>query len=266
MSIRPIYVIAHRVLTVKGVDDAIAHGANALEIDLTAWKKGWWADNDGLLTSAGDSAQRMFEKIVAADTHKRITFVWLDIKNPDYQGDPNNHSSIERLRIYARDILQKNGIRCLYGFYKTVGGRAWDIISTDLNQYEAVCISGDTNKVLSDYRHHGAGVPVKKRMMDYGFFNLPFQFVNAKTELIRGSAEVANGNIANTFGWTTTHGHKSYVDQLLGEARVSGLICGFKATHYYDHKNTRSAARDIIDWVAAHSDTCKLASRTDELW
>lgn len=137
---RPFYAIALRVLEESGIWDALKNGANAIEIDVTAWSSGWWADHDGLPTSAGDTAEKMFQTIAAERrAGKNIVFVWLDLKNPDYESDPNTKTSIEGLRRLARDILQPAGVKVLYGFYKsTIGKRAYKSIRSDLNEHEAL--------------------------------------------------------------------------------------------------------------------------------
>lgn len=118
---RPTWAIAHRVLTRGGVTKALEHGANAIEIDATAWRDGWWADHDGTLTSYGDRMTDMFGQLVEEKRAGRhIAFVWLDIKNPDWcsSSDPKwRHCSVAALRDLARARLQSEGIRVLYGFY-----------------------------------------------------------------------------------------------------------------------------------------------------
>ncbi|MGW8507697.1 hypothetical protein [Streptomyces sp. CLCI03] len=51
----PVYAVAHRVDTLDGVDAALAHGANGIEIDVCAWwnPNEWRAWHD--CSSAGDN-------------------------------------------------------------------------------------------------------------------------------------------------------------------------------------------------------------------
>lgn len=39
---KPYYAIAHPVLTVQGVKDALSHGANAVEIEFQPWSNSGW--------------------------------------------------------------------------------------------------------------------------------------------------------------------------------------------------------------------------------
>ncbi|KAJ5597336.1 hypothetical protein N7537_007420 [Penicillium hordei] len=268
-SQRPIWAIAHRVLTVKSVHDAILNGANALEIDMTAWRKGWYADHDGTLTSYGDTAWKMFQAIAE---HRRrgatINFVWLDIKNPDWC--PNNNKwhycSTDNLRKMARDVIEPLGVRVLFGFYKP--GPAYNALRVSNHHWEALNLNGKSKKVEDWFNRHGP-MAKNKRVMSYGYFNLPFQFGNCWerdyytcTELRQA---VKSQGFGRVFGWTLATGQDKYADKLLSEG-VDGLIYGFKATYYYDHVDTRRAANSIKRWVNNHAGSHRMANQNDDPW
>jgi hypothetical protein len=66
-----LYTIAYRVLTAQDIWDALSYVANAIEIDMGAWKGwklGWKEDHEGTPNSAGNPARPMFETI--AGEHK----------------------------------------------------------------------------------------------------------------------------------------------------------------------------------------------------
>src|SRR4051794_13035771 len=52
---QPFYLIAHRVLTTQGIYDALSHGANAIELDVSATKQEWYADHDDTPFTRGDT-------------------------------------------------------------------------------------------------------------------------------------------------------------------------------------------------------------------
>lgn len=275
----PIYSIAHRVVTVSGLHAALAHGANALEIDLCAYKSSdaWWADHDCISSTGitrGDSARDMFRAIAAQRNQHgaNITFVWLDVKNPDHCADPKK-CAIEGLRDLAREVLQPVGIRVLYGFYKTEKTRAFGVIRDGLNANEATALSGTSTAVMESYTTSGVAVSPRQRVMDYGYFNLPFEFGTCSerkyytcTELRQAALLRDQGRLGKVFGWTSAAGQAKLVDQLLGTAKVDGLIHGFKNTDYYDHKDTRAAARDVREWVRVNGRMYRMAGNGDPPW
>ncbi|KAH6612866.1 phospholipase D [Chaetomium sp. MPI-SDFR-AT-0129] len=271
-SAQPFYMIAHRVLTVQGVNDALSHGANALEIDMTAWSDGWYADHDGGPASWGDTAEAMFTRIRQQhDAGKTILFVWLDIKkDPDHwdpQSAESRHSSIDGLRDLARKHLASVGIRILYGFYDATS-KAYVRIRDNLINEEAINLNGRVEDVAPAF---AKGPEARsKKVMSYGYYNLPFQFGNGHenryytcTELRMAAQSNEYGKV---FGWTSAAGQGYYVDKLLGEAGIDGLIYGFKMTYYYDHENTRAAAGDIISWVRNHPEKRFIAGKGDFPW
>ncbi|WAL99698.1 phospholipase [Streptomyces sp. Je 1-369] len=279
---RPVWAIAHRVLTADGVDKALDHGANAMEIDATAWKKGWWADHDGLPTSSGDTMSDMFDRIAQQRrAGKNIGFVWLDLKNPDYcdSGDTKwRHCSVAALRDLARTKLESAGVRVLYGFYGTAGGTGWKDVSRDLTDLEGVDISGDAEEVRSQYGEFGGAIANNQRVMDKGLFNLnlPTVLGNVAKQVRLGSEARDRGELARVFGWTTAAGDGEATNRLLDASggNADGLIYGHRASCYpdgasgtggcgKDESDAKQAIAHIHEFVRSHAESRRMATTDD---
>ncbi|MDQ8704558.1 phospholipase [Streptomyces sp. LHD-70] len=279
---RPTWAIAHRVLTTEGVTAALRDGANALEIDATAWKEGWWADHDGTLTSYGDTMAAMFDQVAKEHrTGRHVSFVWLDMKNPDWcdSGDPEQKQcSAAALRDLARSKLESQGIRVLYGFYGTEGGSGWKDVAGDLNSKEGVAYSGDYADVRAGYAEHGAAVAQNQRVMDNGLFSMALKFAGIRDELRAGAAARDRGDLARTVGWTVGPGDRKRAETLLDDsdtgAAVDALIYGNRMSCYpdgvrgpkgcgTDADGVRESLSYIKDYVKAHPDTRRMARSGD---
>ncbi|OKI09683.1 phospholipase [Streptomyces sp. CB02923] len=281
---RPTYAIAHRVLTADGVDTALRHGANAVEIDATAWKKGWWADHDGTPTSAGDTLEAMLKRIAQRRGEGRtVNFVWLDIKNPDHchSDDPaRRHCSVAALRDLARRTVEKQGVRVLYGFYGTEGGTGWKDVSTGLRPLEGVDVSGDAEDVAKTFAAHGPHIPGNQRTMDKGLFSIPLDARRIASELRAASQARDRKELAWTAGWTVGTGDGKHVGKLLapyaaGGADADGLIYGSRAACYPDgtskwrggcgtgESSVKKALSAITGYVAGHPADRRMATNAD---
>ncbi|OAX79445.1 hypothetical protein ACJ72_06236 [Emergomyces africanus] len=283
---RPTYAIAHMVLDRKGVTDAIRNGANSVEIDIAAYKEGWWADHDIRGKSWGDSLEDMFKSI--AKKHQHISFVWLDLKTPNMCSgkscnkdvlDPskcksNDKCSMQSLQNLAQKILQPTGVRILYGFFGagSTDSAAFNYIQGNLKAGEAVCLSGEVDNVLNVYKTKGNRVKPQQKVMDYGYTELSKGFGNCKEKGyntcagLRNGAEARDkGNLQRVFGWTSRAGDGKRVAQLLDQAHVDGIIYGFAVTRYYSHPESERAAKDITQHVQ-NSSTRYMATGADKPW
>ncbi|MFH8347580.1 phospholipase [Streptomyces sp. NPDC018045] len=285
-----IYAIAHRVDTLDGVDAALKHGANAIEIDVCAWwnPNEWRAWHD--CSSAGDtrhgpSFDSMIDRIVAnANAGRRLALVWLDIKDPNYCGEaPNRGCSVAGLRDKAQRLTAA-GIQVLYGFFEyhggndpDVGGRGWKSLAGKLGSLEGITTTGSRDTVQSAYSRFGSGFPNGHRVMDYGDTNIANGFGNCTeatyntcAELKKGAGDRAAGRLGATLSWTTTYNDPWYVDKLLGDARVDGIIAGygnFTGEHEYDSGWQCANAINLIrDWVNRHGATHRMANSGDRLF
>ncbi|MEU7162971.1 phospholipase D [Streptomyces chrestomyceticus] len=285
-----IYAIAHRVNTVDGVDAAINHGANAIEIDVCAWwnPNEWRAWHD--CSSAGDnrrgtSFDSMLDRIISnANAGRRLSLVWLDIKDPNYCGEAQNRTcSVAGLRDKAQRLTAA-GIQVLYGFFEyhggntpDVGGRGWKSLEGKLGKLEGITTTGSRDKVRNAFNQSGAGFPNGRRVMDYGDTNITNGFGNCTeatwntcAELKKGAADRAAGQLAATLSWTTTYNDPWYVDKLLGDAQVDGIIAGYAAftgEREYDNSWQCANAINLIrDWVNRHSGSHRMANSGDRLF
>ncbi|CAM1508753.1 Fc.00g056010.m01.CDS01 [Cosmosporella sp. VM-42] len=271
-SKKPFYAIAHRCNTVGALQHAIDDGANAIEMDLDArTDAGWWAAHDGPPAAPGDKARTMFNAIVAhRKAGKPITFVWLDIKNPDYcdPGDPTWwYCSIAALRDLARELLEPQGVRVLFGFYNA-DGNGYRLIRHGLNGKEAINIDGRMAPLRQEFAANGPA-DVNKRVLSYGDPDLTYLFGDCTeagdahltcTQLRQATECHAFGKV---FGWTATSGQGWYMDALMGVG-VDGIIYGLGAALYGGAAS--QAAEDLRSSLGRHSTTYYLAGVNDSPW
>ncbi|MET9361764.1 phospholipase [Streptomyces sp. NPDC006632] len=285
-----IYAIAHRVDTLDGVDAALKHGANGIEIDVCSWydPNEWRAYHD--CSSAGEtrhgpSFDSMIDRIVSnAKAGRRLALVWLDIKDPNYCGEaPNRACSVAGLRDKAQRLTAA-GIQVLYGFYEyhggstpDVGGRGWQSLQGKLGPLEGITTTGTRDQVVGAFNRSGSGFPSGRRVMDYGDTDITNGFGNCtepsqKTcaELKKGAGDRTAKRLAATLSWTTTYNDPWYVDKLLGDARVDGIIAGYGAftgvREYDDNWKCANAINLIRDWVGKHGSTHRMATSSDRLF
>ncbi|KKZ60534.1 hypothetical protein EMCG_04813 [[Emmonsia] crescens] len=274
------------VLDRKGLKDAIAHGANSVEVDIAAYKEGWWADHDISGKSWGDSLEDMFKAI--AKENKTIAFVWLDLKTPNMCSgkscnkdvlDPskcksNEKCSMQSLQKLAQKILNPAGVRILYGFFGAgaTDSAGFNYIQGNLKAGEAICLSGEVENVLKVYKKKASGVKPQQKVMDYGYSQLEKGFGNCTEKgyntcagLRNGAQARDKGNLQRVFGWTSRVGDGKRVAQLLDQGHVDGIIYGFAITRYYHHKESESAARDITQHVK-NGTTRYMATGADKPW
>ncbi|AHH98905.1 hypothetical protein GCM10010174_47830 [Kutzneria viridogrisea] len=286
---RPVYAIAHRVDTLDGVHAAIKHGANAIEIDMCSWwnPNEWRAYHD--CSSAGEnrrgpSVDSMFDLIVSeARAGRRLSLVWLDIKDPNYCGEqPNRTCAVAGLRDKAQKLTAA-GIQVLYGFFEyhpgntpDVGGRGWQSLQGRLGPLEGITTTGSLSTVQGVYAKHGSGLPNGHRAMDYGdsdirkgFGNCTEASYNTCAELKKAAGYRDSGSLGATFSWTTDYNDPWYVDKLLGEAGVNGIIAGWakdQVTEYNDTWQCSQSIAAIRDWVGKHGGTHRMANPGDRLF
>jgi sphingomyelin phosphodiesterase D len=278
-SKRAINAIAHRVLTTDGVTAALNHGANAIEIDVCAYYRsgnGWWAnhDCDMPLSNAGDSIEDMFSRIRTEYLNgKSVTFVWLDIKNPNYCMVEDGQCSVLALMQLARRKLEYVGIEVIFGFFQSEGGYGWNVAKNNLNSKEGIVANGKFNAVKHTYKIN-SDIPKNKRMMDYGYFLMSFQFNKTLHELKLGTSNRDSQTpiLQKVFTWTTTYQDTWYAEKLLGEGKVDGIIYGHRSRFYNaknlpnDVRNVKQAAQDIIKYVKQHSSSLRMATNQDSLF
>jgi hypothetical protein len=150
------------VLRPEAVTAALSHGANAIEVDLIAWKE-WWADHDGGDDSAGSTARELFIFIAEQrKSGKDITYM------AGYQ---------EPRRVSEGESVLHPGFTGL----------------SECN--EAICLSGPGDKVVKLYDSTAPSLLVKQRVMDHGDVDetVFWRLSRAKWEDLLGPASGTRG-------------------------------------------------------------------------
>ncbi|RBQ77403.1 hypothetical protein FVER14953_01715 [Fusarium verticillioides] len=237
---KPFYTIAHRCSNMGAVQRAVKDGANAIEMDLfSEGKDGWWASHDGP-SKNGNSAKEMFDNIAAhRKAGKSITFVWLDLKNPD-ACDPGKPAewgcSIAALRDLARQILEPQGVRVLYGFSGNENGHAYQLLQSGLTDNEALNVDGRSSPLQQFFNNKGPS-SIQKRVASYGWMDLKEGFGDctesgdAHLTCTQLRQEVASGKFGKVFSWRAVVDQVQLVHKLMGVG-IDGIIYGLDVAPY----------------------------------
>lgn len=267
---QPVWAIAHRVLTKGAVDAALAHHANALEVDVRYESAGsWWAAHDPGALGKGDNLQNLLNYI--ATKSSLISFVWLDMKTPDGcdnelgKGRQNMQGcKIKALTDMARNTLEQRGIRVLYGFSTDDGGPKSGLakVASSLTKKEGISISAGTLsskwdsavKMLQTYK-----VPLSSSVIDRGLFNPSLALDNSIINDLKRSVGLKSKNqLSRVFGWTAVY--EKHISALMGTG-ADGIIYGNAATQYSDSASNRQLAQKLRDYV--HSNHMHIATNSD---
>lgn len=192
-------------------------------------------------------------------------------QNPDDFSDGDG--SIEGLQTLVREHLAPNGIGALYGF-GTGNGTAFKHVKKTLRpdegiDYDASSNNKTENKTPKDTIEALRDVNKGHRIGSYGWDELAESFGNCHEAAYKTCTELRqakeSGNWAKVFGWTVTRGQGELVDKLFDVAGVDGTIYGFANEKYSRHKDTRAAAKEVLDWIDKHRKTVKVADASDPL-
>lgn len=275
---RAIYAIAHRVLTIQGVRDALSDGANALEIDVGAFKNdGWYGWHDSL-SGKEDNVHALFWEIARQwDDGKKAAFVWLDVKTPveclPDDSDDTDLCSVKALRKLAREQLKPKNIRVLYGMSKKID-QAYQYLERTLEPWEAINVDADGVRVTAEevlnVFEKGGPKSISQRVMSKGLFWLSGPVVGSCTTestLICGQLleAVALGKFGRVFSWTATTGERAIVGKLL-DVGIDGIIYGSPASLYRSTAGLRGVIHDIEFWLMKNSQHARMATGSDHPW
>lgn len=285
---RPIYAIAHKILTSSSLEGALEDGANGLEIDLNAWKEGeegtkesgWWCQHDHSSSDYGDEASEIFKKVTdqRAEGYP-IPVVILDIKNANHCEDEEGYENcgIAALREMVRESLQLSSIRVIYGFHpedKDTSAFTW--LQDNLNELEAIRLNGEIDECMDVFENEGSSINESQRIYDYGVPYLGKDTPSVGdctedgdeicTQLAQASDLRDEGKLGMTFLWTLGSADGDTASLLLNEGGINGIIYGYANAEYSSSEQTQKALAAITDWVDDNEDTHKYASALDYPW
>ncbi|PHH66631.1 hypothetical protein CDD81_6468 [Ophiocordyceps australis] len=263
---RPIYLIAGSVLESKNIAVALDHGANAIEIDATAWERSWWADQAGNIFSRGDSMEDLLKTIAKLVQQGRyIGFVWLQIRNPDYCNLVTHRTcAVNGLRDIVHRHLSRLRVPVLYGFPRNynnelVGGGS--DTADNLLPHEALAIQGLSSVVQHSFDDMGLSNE-RLRVITDGYFDWATGFWPWRDDIAQS---VKSQAFQRVFAWTYAGGRTDNLDSMM-DTGIDGIVYGFKHTAYYAHTNVRNAAQEIKQWINSHPHRARLATKGDVPW